>query len=89
LSLTLMFKIIWWGKERATHHIMAPTPSGKCKLQTSNTENGKYPLKRNQIPSRYYNSITNLKFQHKPKYRLSNNPHIKIDLAISLGAKIP
>jgi hypothetical protein len=28
--------------------------------------------KRNQNPSRYYNSIiTNLKFQHKPKYYLS------------------
>jgi hypothetical protein len=27
--------------------------------------------KRNQNPSRYYNSITNLKFQHKPKYHLS------------------
>jgi hypothetical protein len=27
--------------------------------------------KRNQNPSRYYNSITNLKFQHKPKYQLS------------------
>jgi hypothetical protein len=27
--------------------------------------------KRNQNPSRYYNSITNLKFQHKPKYPLS------------------
>jgi hypothetical protein len=26
--------------------------------------------KRNQNPSRYYNSITNLKFQHKPKYHL-------------------
>jgi hypothetical protein len=24
--------------------------------------------KRNQHPSRYYNSITNFKFQHKPKY---------------------
>jgi hypothetical protein len=24
--------------------------------------------KRNQNPSRYYNSLTNLKFQHKPKY---------------------
>ncbi len=29
-------------------------------------------LKRNQNPSRYYNSITDLKFQHKkPKYHLS------------------
>jgi hypothetical protein len=27
----------------------------------------KSPLKENQNPSRYYNSITNLKFQHKPK----------------------
>jgi hypothetical protein len=26
--------------------------------------------KRNQNPSRYYKSITNLKFQHKPKYHL-------------------
>jgi len=24
--------------------------------------------KRNQNPSRHFNSITNLKFQHKPKY---------------------
>jgi hypothetical protein len=27
--------------------------------------------KKNQNPSRNHNSITNLKFQHKPKYRLS------------------
>jgi transcription initiation factor TFIIIB Brf1 subunit/transcription initiation factor TFIIB len=28
--------------------------------------------KRNQNPSRYYNNfITNLKFQHKPKYHVS------------------
>jgi hypothetical protein len=27
--------------------------------------------KQNQNPSRYYNSITNLKFQDKPKYHLS------------------
>jgi hypothetical protein len=36
----------------------------------------KYNLKKksskeNQNPSRYSNSITNLKFQHKPKYHLS------------------
>jgi hypothetical protein len=31
----------------------------------------KKSFERNQIPSRYYyNSITNLKFQHKPKYHL-------------------
>jgi hypothetical protein len=27
--------------------------------------------KRNQNPSRYNNSITNLQFQHKPKYHFS------------------
>jgi hypothetical protein len=27
--------------------------------------------KRNRNPSTYYNSITNLQFQHKPKYHLS------------------
>jgi len=31
----------------------------------------KKSFKRNENPSRYYNSITNLKFQHKPKYHLS------------------
>jgi hypothetical protein len=35
---------------------------------------------RNQNPSRYYNSITNLKFQHKPKLSSFKNPPIKIDL---------
>jgi hypothetical protein len=39
--------------------------------------------KRKQNPSRYYNSIiTNLKFQHKPKYSSFKNPHFKIDLII-------
>ncbi len=43
----------------------------------------KYPLKRNQNPSRYYNSIiTNLKFQHKPKLSCFKNPQIKIDLLL-------
>jgi hypothetical protein len=41
--------------------------------------------KRNQNPSRYYNSITNLKFQHKPKYHLSKNPHIKKNLLLLRG----
>jgi hypothetical protein len=36
--------------------------------------------KGNQNPSRYYNFVTNLKFQHKPKYHLSKNPQIKMDL---------
>jgi hypothetical protein len=33
--------------------------------------------KRNQNLSRYYNFVTNLKFQHKQKYHLLKNPHIK------------
>jgi hypothetical protein len=31
--------------------------------------------KRNKNPSRYYNSITNLKFQHKPKYHLQKSSY--------------
>jgi len=39
----------------------------------------KNPLKRNQNPSRYHNSIiTNLMFEHNPKYHLSKNPHLHI-----------
>ncbi len=36
----------------------------------------------NQNPSRYYNSLTNLEFQHKPKISSFQNPHIKIDLLL-------
>ncbi len=35
----------------------------------------KNPPKRNQNPSSHYNIITNLKFQHNPKYHLSKNTH--------------
>jgi hypothetical protein len=48
--------------------------------------------KRNQNPSRYYyNSRTNLNFQHKPKLSSFKNPHLKIDRPIIhyLEAKIP
>jgi hypothetical protein len=47
----------------------------------------KNPLKQSQNPSRYYNSITNLKFPTQAKISsfFTKNPHIKIDL----GAKIP
>jgi hypothetical protein len=40
--------------------------------------------KRIQNPSRYHNSRTNLKFQHKPKLSCFQNPHIKIDLLLLL-----
>jgi hypothetical protein len=44
--------------------------------------------KRNQNPSTYCNSITNLKFQHEPKMSSSKNPHIKIIDLNYLRAKI-
>jgi hypothetical protein len=44
--------------------------------------------KRNQNPSRYYNPITNLKFQHKPKYHLSKTLKQK-KTYYYLGAKVP
>jgi hypothetical protein len=34
-------------------------------------------LSKKPNPSRYYNSITNLKFQHKPKYYLSKTLILK------------
>jgi hypothetical protein len=40
----------------------------------------KQSSKRNQNPSRYYNSIiTNLKSQYKPKISTFKNPHVNID----------
>jgi hypothetical protein len=49
--------------------------------------------KRNQNPSRYYyTSISNPRFQHKPKVSHSfKNPHIKIELLYYYlgGVKIP
>jgi hypothetical protein len=44
------------------------------------TKSSKNLLKETKNPSRYYNSITNLKFQHKPKYNPFRNLHIKINL---------
>jgi hypothetical protein len=42
--------------------------------------------KRNQNPSRYHNSKTNLKFQHASKYpSFKKNPHIKIDILLPRG----
>jgi hypothetical protein len=42
---------------------------------------------RDQNPSRYQNSITNFKFQHKPKISSFKNPHIKIDLLLLPSGK--
>jgi len=45
-----------------------------------NTIFKKNPLQETRNPSRYHNSISNLKSQHKPKLSSFKNPHMKIDL---------
>jgi hypothetical protein len=45
----------------------------------------KNPLKETQKPSRYYNLITKLKFQHKPKISSFKKPHIKVGLLLPGG----
>ncbi len=44
----------------------------------------KISSKRHHNPPRYYNSVTSLKFEHKPKYHLSKITHIEIDLLLLL-----
>jgi hypothetical protein len=52
-------------------HLKAKEESWKFKYFTMQKYNlQKNPLKKPN-PSRYHNSVTNLKFQHKPKYHLS------------------
>ncbi len=52
-----------------------------AKIQSS-----KNPLKKNQNPSKYYDPITNLKFQHKPKYHLQKSLYQNKPI-ITLGPK--
>jgi hypothetical protein len=53
-------------------YLKAKEESWKFKYFTVQKYNlPKNPLKENQNASRYCNSITNLKFQHKPKYNVS------------------
>jgi hypothetical protein len=61
---------------------MANEELWKQKYFTMQKSNLQKSSKRNQNPSRYYNSMTNLRFQHKPKYHLLKSPHIKIDLLL-------
>jgi hypothetical protein len=42
-----------------------------CKKKPKKKKSSKKFSQRNQNPSRYYNSATNLQFQHKSKYHLS------------------
>jgi hypothetical protein len=51
---------------KAKQRIMETQILHHAKISSSNKSS-----ERNQDPSTYYNSITNLKFQHKPKYHLS------------------
>jgi len=44
---------------------------GNSNISPCKTKSSKKFSQRNQNPSRYYNSVTNLKFQHKSKYHLS------------------
>jgi hypothetical protein len=55
---------------------------GNSKFSPSKNIIFKKSSKRYQNPSRYYNSITNLQFQHKAKISYFKNPHIKIDLLL-------
>jgi len=63
---------------RVCHTVALPFPLKSQKKNYGNSNISpckniifKKSSKRNQNPSRHYNSITNLKFQHKPKYHLS------------------
>ncbi len=68
-------------KQGVCHIVALPFALQKISRQKKNYENSnispwenvifKKSSRRNQNPSRYYNSITNLNFQHKPKYHLS------------------
>ncbi len=57
---------------KKSSHLKAKEELWKLKYFTMQQYNlPKNPLKETKNPSRYHNSITNLKFQHKPKYHLS------------------
>ncbi len=68
-------------KQGVCHTVALPFTWKSILMQKKNYGNSNIPpckniifkksSKRNQNPSRYYNSTTNCKFQHKPKYHLS------------------
>jgi len=58
-------KIKQSSRKRKNHENSNISPCKKYNFQ-------KNPLKKKpKNPSRYYNSVTDLKFQHKPKYHVS------------------
>jgi hypothetical protein len=65
-------------RQKKNYEISNISPCKKCILQKKSS-------KRNQNPSRYYNFVTNCKFQNKPKYYLSKILYfIKIELLLLL-----
>jgi hypothetical protein len=62
MALTFKFKSTLRKKKNYGNSNISPCKNIIYKKKSS---------KRNQKPSRYYNFITNLKFEHKPKYHLS------------------
>ncbi len=73
------------GKQGVCHNVTLPfTLKSIFKYFTMQNIIFQNSFKRNQNPSRYYNYITNFKFQPKPKYHLSkkssyrNRPITKI-----------
>jgi hypothetical protein len=71
--LTLTRGVSHWGLAiYIKKYVKAKEELWKLKYFTMQKYNfQKNPLKEIKNPSRYYNSVTNLKFQHNPKYHLS------------------
>jgi hypothetical protein len=63
-----------------TNYLKAKEELGNSNISPCKNIIFKNSSKRNQNPSRYYNSITNFKFQHEPKISSLKNPPIKIEL---------
>jgi len=77
-------------QEGVCHTVALPRTLKSISMQKKNQGNSNFIIiqkssKRNPNPSRYYNSITNLKFQHQPKISSFKNTYIKIDLLLPRG----
>ncbi len=77
VALPLTLKSIWRQKKNYGNSNIS-----QCKNKEKKPNLQKKSSKRNQNPSRYYNFITNLKFQHKPKYYGSKILIKKYDLLL-------
>jgi hypothetical protein len=80
-NFVALLRYIPFFKQGVCHSAVLPFTLKSILRQKKNYENSnispskniifKKSSKRNQNPSTFYNSITNLRFQHKPKYHLS------------------